>query len=144
DGGASTFTKGAFRPMVTLCLRWSDAGLFACADEAQDAFTLGVSRDGDEPFVPVLRAGDLAPQSCASDAAGAACASTWCDTRRLLPIDGGCDDRDPRIDAGDAGDAPIGDVAATSGASPPSGCGCRTSRAGTAHALLPVAWGLVA
>lgn len=63
---------------LVACLKWTEAGLFACADAGADGFTLGVSTDNGQTFAPLFSAQDLTPLACdgASDV-GARCPRVW-------------------------------------------------------------------
>jgi hypothetical protein len=61
------------------CLTWNDDGIYACADQATDPFSIGISRDMGVSFDPLLRFDALcgATECPAATAGYAQCASTW-------------------------------------------------------------------
>ncbi|WP_437590657.1 WD40/YVTN/BNR-like repeat-containing protein [Sorangium sp. So ce1000] len=61
------------------CFAWTETGLYACATEFLDDFTIGRSIDGGATFEPLLRQACLrGPLDCAvSTAAGALCPTDW-------------------------------------------------------------------
>lgn len=73
-----TFVAAGAPFSLLSCLKWTDAGLFACADDRADGFTLGLSSDEGESFVPLFHARELAPLVCdtASDV-GSSCPRVW-------------------------------------------------------------------
>jgi photosystem II stability/assembly factor-like uncharacterized protein len=93
---AST-TDFAFAPAADIrslrCLTWADAGLFACAQESLDNWTLARSADGGQSFTPLWHVQDLVPLECeASTSTGAVCPRAWLDVSaqigaELVPSD---------------------------------------------------------
>jgi len=60
------------------CLKWAAGGLFACADDRADGFTLGLSPDSGTSFAPLFHARELGPLSCdAGTSVGASCPRVW-------------------------------------------------------------------
>jgi MYXO-CTERM domain-containing protein len=60
------------------CLTWSEAGLYACGNEAQDGFTVGRSADGGATFTPLYHLLDVGLIECpAGTDAGDACPSLY-------------------------------------------------------------------
>jgi hypothetical protein len=60
------------------CLRWTRAGLYACATEATDGFTVGLSVDGGAHFQSLFHLPDLMPLACpAATAVGSSCGRDW-------------------------------------------------------------------
>jgi photosystem II stability/assembly factor-like uncharacterized protein len=76
DGG--TFSVTRTRSLHVGCLTWSPLGLFACATESADGFSLGRSTDEGATFAPLLRFAMLAPASCPATSIAARCSSIWC------------------------------------------------------------------
>jgi hypothetical protein len=67
-------------PRSLRCLTWTGRGLFACATEATDGWTLALSSDAGETFTPLWHVQDLVPLECdASTSVGSTCARTWLD-----------------------------------------------------------------
>jgi hypothetical protein len=99
------------------CLTWDKSGLFACADEFVDGYTLGVSDDEGKTFTPLARLGSpCGPPGCPADTSTAAeCESLWPQEQKELNAFN-CDG------AGGAGEGGGGAVppSASSGS-----CGCR-------------------
>lgn len=71
--------EAAGAPFAQLsCLKWSASGLFACADDHADGFTLGLSADLGASFEPLFHARELVPLACdASTSVGASCPAAW-------------------------------------------------------------------
>ncbi|WP_437876978.1 WD40/YVTN/BNR-like repeat-containing protein [Sorangium sp. So ce513] len=61
------------------CFTWTETGLYACASEFLDGFTIGRSLDGGATFEPLLRQACIrGPLECAaSTPVGARCATDW-------------------------------------------------------------------
>lgn len=60
------------------CLGWSAAGLYACANEYPDGFTVGLSTDEGKTFTALNHLATLSPLECAaSTTTGALCAKEW-------------------------------------------------------------------
>jgi hypothetical protein len=66
-------------PIVSLrCLTWAERGLYACAQESLDNWTLALSTDQGQSFEPLWHVQDLVPLECAaSTSAGASCPRAW-------------------------------------------------------------------
>jgi photosystem II stability/assembly factor-like uncharacterized protein len=96
-------------PIHVRCLTWHTSGLFACADEFTDGYTVGRwtggrSSDGDVIFEPLMNLGSpCGPPSCGGETAvGVQCVSRWpaerieldakvCDAPpAVAPEDGSC------------------------------------------------------
>jgi photosystem II stability/assembly factor-like uncharacterized protein len=82
DGG--TFSTARTRSLHVGCLTWSPLGLFACATESADGFSLGRSADDGATFAPLLRFASLAPASCPSSSIASRCGSIWCSVAGTL------------------------------------------------------------
>jgi photosystem II stability/assembly factor-like uncharacterized protein len=149
---AST-TDYVFHPIADIkpvCLTWAPAGLYVCANESSDPYSIGFSADGHGPFTPLLRFRDVTMMECpAGSSTGSACSSLWCGTATRIGADGDCApeasvDADATEGMGDAdasADEPpeeaspidvtaIEDAMPGSGTSetPPSGCKCKLGR----------------
>jgi hypothetical protein len=60
------------------CLKWRANGLYACASQPGDAFTLGLSPGADGVFEPLYDARTTCPEACpAGGSFAAACEATW-------------------------------------------------------------------
>ncbi len=65
---ASTLAFTQVSTMSALCLTWSPAGLYGCADEIADDFTAGISTDQGKTWTPLLHlAGLCGPLACGAD-----------------------------------------------------------------------------
>lgn len=109
-----TFTK--VNELRVGCLTWDASGLFACADEFVDGYTLGLSVDDGKTFTPLARLGSPCgpPPECGAETSTAAeCTSRWPQEQQELNADG-CGE------GGGAGETSTGSGAASSGS-----CGCR-------------------
>lgn len=74
----------AFAPAAEIaslrCLTWAESGLFACAQESLDNWTLARSLDAGASFTPLWHVQDLVPLECdAASSTGAACPRAWLD-----------------------------------------------------------------
>lgn len=74
----------AFAPAANIaslrCLTWAEAGLFACAQESEDHWTLALSSDAGQSFTPLWHVQDLVPLECdPSTSTGSACPRAWLD-----------------------------------------------------------------
>jgi len=95
---AST-TDFAFAPAADVaslrCLTWAEQGLFACAQESLDNWTLARSTDSGQSFTPLWHVQDLVPLECdASTSTGSTCPRVWLDVSaqigaELVPTDDG-------------------------------------------------------
>lgn len=106
--------------LVTRCLTWSATGLYACANQFVDNFTLGLSKDEGITFTPLYNLTDICPLECADAAPGpAACKMYWPSIVATLGID-------PNA----CGGVVAGSSSSSSGGTPPtplpseSNCGC--------------------
>ena len=60
------------------CLTWANAGLFACAQESIDGWTLASSTDDGQSFVPLWHVQELVPLECeGATSVGQACPRAW-------------------------------------------------------------------
>lgn len=74
------FQRVAGGPQSLRCLTWTARGLFACAQESIDGWTLALSTDDASTFTPLWHVQDLVPLECAaSTSVGGVCPSTWLD-----------------------------------------------------------------
>lgn len=80
------------------CLTWVESGIYACADQFIDGFTLGVSTDDGETFTPLAELGSPCgpPPECPADSSTAElCIPAWPQEQKEL-------DAQPTCDGGDA------------------------------------------
>ena len=75
----SDLTFAKVSPLGVLCLAWASPGVYACADEATDGFTVGLSTDEGATFTAVMHRADLTgPLACdAGTSVGAQCPALW-------------------------------------------------------------------
>jgi hypothetical protein len=71
-----------FQPAASIkslrCLTWAPSGLFACAQESLDNWTLALSADQGKSFAPLWHVQDLVPLTCdPSTQTGTACPRAW-------------------------------------------------------------------
>ncbi len=60
------------------CLTWTPAGLYVCATEYPDGFTVGLSTDEGKSFTPMYKLANLSPLECAATTTtGSLCAKEW-------------------------------------------------------------------
>ncbi len=100
------------------CLTWHANGLYACATEYPDDFTVGLSTDDGRTFQGLYKLADLSPLECAaSTSTGRDCPDDWAAVQATIgvPLDAG---PDAGADAGASADTPTDD----------GGCGCRVGR----------------
>jgi hypothetical protein len=111
------------------CLKWTAAGVYACAKQNEAGFELGISQDEGESFESLLVLDDVTgPLECAPETdTGRLCPQRLPDLCRQTGIcpDGG---------AADAGGADAAQPA-TTGAESASGCGCAVPMSGRKPAL---------
>ncbi len=70
------------------CLTWAERGLFACAQESLDGWTVGLSTDSGQSFAPRWHVQDLVPLECASaSSVGAVCEGAWLDIASRIGAD---------------------------------------------------------
>jgi photosystem II stability/assembly factor-like uncharacterized protein len=70
------------------CLTWAERGLFACAQESLDGWTLALSTDQGQTFAPLWHVQDLVPLECAaSTSTGSVCPRAWLDVSAQLGAD---------------------------------------------------------
>jgi photosystem II stability/assembly factor-like uncharacterized protein len=74
--GTSDLAFSMANTLGASCLTWSGGRLFACAKEALDLFTIGVSDDKGVNFTPLLHLPDITPRACGELTSAAVCAST--------------------------------------------------------------------
>jgi hypothetical protein len=73
-----TFVAGGPTFALLSCLKWTGAGLYACADDRSDGFTLGLSSDEGRSFAALFHAAELTPLACdATSDVGARCPRVW-------------------------------------------------------------------
>ena len=113
------------------CLTWTDRGVYACGDDFQDGFTVGLSTTEGSTFAPVLRLSQVCgPLRCAGGmSVHPTCEERW-PSASLLFGSPGCAEPEP-ADAGEVD--PVEDK-------PPSGCACRvgSSKQSAATDLIPI------
>ena len=72
------FSRTAANIVSLRCLTWAERGLYACAQESLDNWTLALSTDQGQSFDPLWHVQDLIPLECAaSTSAGAVCPRAW-------------------------------------------------------------------
>jgi hypothetical protein len=70
------------------CLTWTERGLFACAQESLDHWTLALSTDVGQSFVPLWHVQDLVPLQCAPGSpVDSVCQRTWLDIASQIGAD---------------------------------------------------------
>lgn len=114
------------------CLTWAAAGLYACANEYPDGFTVGLSNDEGKTFKPLNHLAVLSPLECAAPTStGSLCPKEWPKIQATIGTD----------------DAGTSDAGPTPTPAPPSddpSCGCSTpGRATGALAGMGTLFGLI-
>jgi MYXO-CTERM domain-containing protein len=128
--------------VTTWCLTWGTEGLFVCASEFPDCFTVGRSTDEGKTWTPLYHLSDLTQLSCpASSTTGTQCPSQWDDpvnnngVVQILGIGSEpvpCTPGSP--DAADGGADGGGTEPGSPASSSSSGCGCAVVGASTSSA----------
>lgn len=105
------------------CLLWSGDTIFACADEFEDGFHVGTSKDEGKTFQALENLAEICPLECGAETTtGAQCPVRW--GALALTIDAtSCEDPDAGTGAGGSGAGASG-AGAGGGTTPPSGDGC--------------------
>jgi photosystem II stability/assembly factor-like uncharacterized protein len=113
------------------CLRWDDAGLYACGRQAGDGFALGLSSDRGATFAKLLELPAVVPLSCPpASTTGAICPPLWGPIATVLGADAGPDAS--KMGKPDPEFNPVNE-------SPPSGCRCGIAGSSPA-AVAPWLW----
>lgn len=121
--------------LYTRCLTWTPAGLYACANQFVDEFTVGLSQDEGKTFKDIYNLPDICPIECpAGSTTPAVCASTWPSVSATLGID-------PTACGGGAGGGTSSSASSSGAGGGTSGetSGCSCSIDGTANG-----WGAAA
>jgi hypothetical protein len=72
------FVFSQVSPIGVKCLKWQQAGLYACADELEDNFILGLSKNDGATFDAIHHLPDVSPLECdAGTPTGNACPAAW-------------------------------------------------------------------
>jgi hypothetical protein len=76
---ASTLAFEKISSVATRCLTWTSDGVYTCATEFSDGFTVGISKDEGATFEPLMHLPCVrGPLACGSDTTvGADCPSEW-------------------------------------------------------------------
>jgi photosystem II stability/assembly factor-like uncharacterized protein len=70
------------------CLTWAEGGLYACAQESIDNWTVAVSTDAGQSFTPLWHVQDLEPLECgAATSAGLVCPQAWLEVSAQIGAD---------------------------------------------------------
>jgi photosystem II stability/assembly factor-like uncharacterized protein len=129
DAEAGAWTSEKIRDFNVICLTWGAAGLYACSNEQRDGYAIGLSKDGRQPFAPLLQMPSLTPLVCPGEPQR--CATDWCSVAPTIEVDAGCPTETASADAGGDGapDGAVMDVMEGGVANPTpvssGGCGCR-------------------
>ncbi|MGZ3453940.1 MAG: WD40/YVTN/BNR-like repeat-containing protein [Polyangiales bacterium] len=113
------------------CLRWTKEGLFACASEFPDGFTVGWSKDDGKTFAPLHHLSEVTPLACTYGT----CEETWLTiVRDSIGADAGADDAGS--DASSGAEPPV---------VPPKDSSCKCSSVGRRNDVgaVAVAFGLL-
>ncbi|XXX77944.1 MYXO-CTERM sorting domain-containing protein [Sorangium sp. So ce134] len=122
---SSTLAFERVSSVAPRCFAWTEAGLYACASEFLDDFTIGLSLDGGATFETLLRqACIVGPLDCAaSTAVGARCLNDW----PRIALMTGHEDCAPDAGSPAAGGGSSADATGASGA---TGAGGATAASG--------------
>lgn len=107
-------------PVESRCLTWTNAGIYTCANEFANSFTLGLSTDEGKTFKTLYKLNEMCPLECPAGSPGTtACASVWPALAATLGVD------QSRCGAGSSSSSSSG---SSSGTVPPDGqaegCAC--------------------
>lgn len=70
------------------CLTWTNAGIYTCANEFANGFTLGLSTDEGKTFTGLYKLNEMCPLECpAGSSSTAACVSVWPALAATLGVD---------------------------------------------------------
>ncbi|HRI64264.1 MAG TPA: hypothetical protein PK156_08495, partial [Polyangium sp.] len=87
---AST-TDHAFQKVSSVesrCLTWTNAGIYSCANEFTDGFTLGLSKDEGKTFTKLYKLAEICPLECPDGAKSTtACTASWPPLAATLGVD---------------------------------------------------------
>lgn len=84
---AKTLTFSQHSTVGGRCLTWTAAGLYVCADEASDHFTIGLSKDAGKTVQPLHHVRDVTPLECPKGSRTAnECPKVWPALRKNLGI----------------------------------------------------------
>lgn len=118
------------------CLSWAQAGLYACGNQAQDGFTVGLSTDDGATFTGLYDLLEIQLADCPAGSDNAqSCPPLFSE---LLDQLGGGEGTGGELPS-TASSASVGGATAEE---PGEGCGCRTSSAGDAPITLVIVLGL--
>lgn len=130
---ASTLSFEKVSSVATRCLTWTSEGVYTCATEFADGFTIGLSKDEGATFEPVMHLPCVrGPLACdAATTAGTKCPSEW----PAVAIQIGKDECAGSTSGGSGGGASGtggsgGSVTGAGGAATTSGAGGATGGAG--------------
>jgi len=127
------------------CLTWASDGLYACADEFTDGFTVGVSTDNGKSFEPLMHLKELCgPLACdANTSTGKECPMYWGQTSLSLG-DATCGDTaDAGADGGSSSSSSSGGGNGSGEGGDSSSCACSTP-GGAIGSMLPALASLAA
>ncbi len=117
-------TGVAGKTLGARCLTWTTAGLYACASEYPDGFTVGLSKDEGKTFLPLYHLSELSELKCpAGTSTALACPTLWPTVQDTI---GQERDAGPSANPDASSDAP---GSSTTPAKSSNGCHCRASRA---------------
>ena len=85
--GDLAFSRAAALQSIR-CLTWTERGLFACAQESLDQWTLALSSDDGQSFAPLWHVQDLVPLECTPGSdVELSCPRTWLDIASRIGAD---------------------------------------------------------
>ncbi len=117
------------------CLTWTAKGLYVCASEYPDGFTVGLSKDDGKTFAPIHHLADVAQLECPKETStGTHCPKEWPAVQTTIGQER------------DAGPSPV-DAGSSGGAAAPvddGGCGCSIVGVRAAWAPFALAAGALA
>jgi uncharacterized membrane protein YgcG len=124
--------------IFTRCLTWTAEGLYACGNEFQNGFTVGLSKDEGKTFTPIYHLKDICPLECPAGAkTPAACKESWPGIAATLGIEpAACGGVATTSSGASSGGNSSGGAGASSGGGDDGGCGCRLGSSPRDEAVL--------
>lgn len=113
------------------CLRWADAGVYACAEPVLDGFSVGISKTEGSTFKSLAGLSDVCgPLSCAKST----CSADWPQLRDTLGAKS-CNEGTSSSSGGMGGGAGAGGAGGMTPISAVGGCSCRFTQETTSSTM---------
>ena len=107
------------------CLRWANEGIYACAEQALDGYSVGLSITEGSTFKALTKTSDLCgPLSCPKPI----CSADWPTLRDTIGATSCVENNGSSSSGGGGGNGGMGGSGGNGGGPPPTGgCGCRVT-----------------